>query len=58
MWSEGLEAIGYSAIIYPVITFADYLEIAVLVVFTGIMASIWPARKALRLNPAEALRTE
>lgn len=58
MWAEGLEAIGYSAIVYPVITATNYADITFLVVLTGILSSIWPARKALQLNPAEALRTE
>jgi ABC-type lipoprotein release transport system permease subunit len=58
MWSEGLEAIGYAAIVYPVISAANYFHITILVILTGIIASIWPTRKALRLNPAEALRTE
>ena len=58
MWSEGLEAIGYAAIVYPVISVSNYFHITILVILTGIIASIWPTRKALRLNPAEALRTE
>ncbi len=58
MWSEGLEAFGFSSIIYPVLTFRNYVDITVLVILTGVIASIWPARKALKLNPAEALRTE
>jgi len=58
MWAEGFEAIGYSAIVYPVLTWDNYLGITILVVFTGMVASIWPARRALKLNPAEALRTE
>ncbi len=58
MWAEGLEAIGYSAIIYPVLTATNYADITVLVVITGVLSSLWPARKALQLNPAEALRTE
>jgi ABC-type lipoprotein release transport system permease subunit len=58
MWSEGFEAIGYATIVYPVVTIENYLVITVMVIFTGIVASIWPARKALRLNPVEALRME
>jgi ABC-type antimicrobial peptide transport system permease subunit len=58
MWAEGLEAIGYSAIVYPVVTAENYVVILVLVIITGIISAIWPARKALKLNPAEALRTE
>jgi putative ABC transport system permease protein len=58
MWAEGLEAIGYSSIVYPVVTIDNYIGILILVILTGIVSSIWPARKALKLNPAEALRTE
>jgi putative ABC transport system permease protein len=58
MWSEGLEAIGYSAIVYPVITITNYTDITILVILTGVIASLWPARKALAMNPAESLRTE
>jgi len=57
-YGEGLEAIGYSALVYPEIT-ADYLiGTTILVVITGILASIYPARKAIKLNPAEAVRTD
>lgn len=55
---EGYEAIGYSATVYPVITGFNFLGITILVIITGIISSIWPARKALKLNPCEALRTE
>ncbi len=58
MWSEGFEALGYSAIVYPVVSFTNYLNITVLVIVTGVLSAIWPARKALKMNPAEALRTE
>ena len=58
MWSEGFEAIGYSAIVYPFVTWQNYIGVTILVIITGMISSIWPARKALRLNPVEALRTE
>lgn len=58
MWAEGFEAIGYSAIVYPEMTVANYVIILSLVILTGIISSVWPARKALKLNPVEALRTE
>jgi len=58
IWAEGLEAMGYSSIIYPEISFDNYVVVTLLVILTGMIASIWPARRTLKLNPAEALRTE
>jgi len=57
-WGEGFEAIGFAAIVYPVITPSFFIVITVMVILTAIISSIWPARKALKLNPIEALRTE
>jgi ABC-type lipoprotein release transport system permease subunit len=55
--AEGFESVGYSAISYPVLESYRYLQITVLVIFTGILASIYPALKALKLHPSEAIRT-
>ncbi|MDP4226826.1 MAG: FtsX-like permease family protein [Bacteroidota bacterium] len=54
---KGFEAVGYSAVIYPSLDWSFYFELAVLVIAIGIIASVYPARKALKLNPAEAIRT-
>lgn len=57
-YTEGFEAMGYSAHIYPVISTGFFLTVTILIIITGILSSIYPALKALRLDPAEALRTE
>jgi ABC-type lipoprotein release transport system permease subunit len=57
-WGEGFEAMGFAARVYPVVTPDFFVFTTLLVVVTAIISSLWPARKALRLNPVEALRTE
>jgi ABC-type antimicrobial peptide transport system permease subunit len=57
-WGEGFEAIGFAARVYPVVTPGFFIFTTLMVIATAIISSIWPARKALKLNPVEALRTE
>ncbi|MFO7874014.1 MAG: FtsX-like permease family protein [Bacteroidales bacterium] len=58
MYAEGLQAMGWSTIIYPDIGIDTLIRITFLVIVTGILSSIYPAIKALKLNPADSLRTE
>ena len=58
LYKEGFEAMGFSAIIFPKLSWDSFLQLTLLVILTGIIASIYPARKALKLNPAEALRID
>lgn len=57
-YSEGFEAMGFSAHIYPEINTFFFVIVTILIVITGILSSVYPALKALKLDPADALRTE
>lgn len=57
-WSDGLESWGYSALIYPALHYPFYISMTVLVILTGIISSLFPTRKALKMNPAESIRAE
>jgi ABC-type lipoprotein release transport system permease subunit len=57
-YAEGLEDMGYSSLVFPVIVPTMIVVIGLLVLFTGIVASIYPARKALKYKPAEAIRID
>lgn len=56
--AEGFEAMGYSAHIYPTVPGTFFITVTILIILTGVVSSIYPAIKALQLDPADALRTE
>jgi ABC-type antimicrobial peptide transport system permease subunit len=58
MFSEGLEKFGFGSQIYTSLQPDTLVTIGFLVIITGILSAIYPARKALKLNPAEATRSE
>ncbi|HEX7583668.1 MAG TPA: FtsX-like permease family protein [Prolixibacteraceae bacterium] len=57
-YAEGLEDMGYSSLVFPVIEFGMVGVIVLLVLATGLVASVYPARKALKYKPAEAIRID
>ena len=56
MFSEGLASYGFSSIIYPSLDNEKYIIVAVMCFITALLAAIYPAFKALQLNPSEAIR--
>jgi ABC-type lipoprotein release transport system permease subunit len=55
---KGFEKIGRSPVVIPVFEIKMVLIIILLVIATGILASLYPARKAINFSPAKALRID
>lgn len=53
---ETYNELGFAAVVYPELGFSAYMSIATMVVVMALVASLYPARKALNLNPSEAIR--
>jgi putative ABC transport system permease protein len=47
---------GFSSILYPSLPTYNYVQIIILVIITALLSSIFPAIKALKLNPAETIK--
>jgi len=54
--AEGLNSLGYGSFVYPEIEPEFYFLIGGLVIITAMLSSVYPARRALKMNPAEAVR--
>ncbi len=55
---EGMGDFGYASVIYPELDTAFYFQVAIVIVAFAILAACYPAWKAIRLVPAEAVREE
>jgi ABC-type lipoprotein release transport system permease subunit len=54
--SDALAEFGYDSVIYPQIALAEIITVLILVFLTALASSIGPALRAIKLNPAEAVR--
>ncbi|MCX6281189.1 MAG: FtsX-like permease family protein [Bacteroidetes bacterium] len=57
-FSKGLGAFGFDPKIYPFIKPELYINLSIMIILTGILSAVMPARKALQLKPVEAIRIE
>jgi ABC-type lipoprotein release transport system permease subunit len=55
-YMEALSSFGWDFMVYPSLEWRQVLTIIGLVVFTALLSSLFPARRALSLKPAEAIR--
>jgi putative ABC transport system permease protein len=58
MWGEVYQDLGYDPYVYTSLEFSLLVNVTILVIITGIIASLYPAYKALKNDPADALRIE
>jgi len=58
MWAQGYQQLGYDAFVYTKLEPNMLINITILVIITGVIAAIYPAYKALKNDPADALRIE
>jgi len=55
-FAGGMEQFGMSTIVYPALDPGIYLQLGLSVVITAVLASLYPAFKAISLRPVEAIR--
>jgi putative ABC transport system permease protein len=55
-FASGLGRLGVAPVVYPTLEGADLVTPLLLALGTALLAAIWPAWKAARLRPAEAIR--
>ncbi len=56
MFAEGMAEIGWDYMVYPLMSAREYVAVVTVVIVITLLASVYPALKAIRINPLEAAR--
>jgi putative ABC transport system permease protein len=56
-FGEGLRQYGYAEMAYPVLPASMYEQVIVSIVIAAVLGAVYPALRAIRLEPARAIRT-
>jgi putative ABC transport system permease protein len=57
LFAEGLSSFGIGTMLYPSLPASAYPTLTIMILVTAIFSAVYPALKAIRLNPSEAIRT-
>lgn len=55
-FAEGVEMAGMSSVLVPVLQWSDFVLVAYMSLGLGVLASLYPAWRAVRVDPLEAMR--
>ncbi len=55
-WSAAMQEFGIAEMVYPYVENSVYIELTAAIFITALLASLYPAFKAVRLKPVEAIR--
>lgn len=55
--SKAMANFGFSTVMYPSLPLSNYIEIIILIIIAALLSALFPALKAVRLNPAETLKS-
>lgn len=56
-FAAGMSEWGLGSILYPTLPVYFYISITIMILLTAVLSAVYPALKAIRLKPAEAIRT-
>lgn len=56
-YSKGMEKFGFSDFVYLTLDYSSFVTVTVAVAITAILAALYPALKATRLKPVDAMST-